>query len=265
MAQPEFISDVLTHWTGRNKTDEEAALILRKISDEEVLRLSYCPRYVQDDLKPQASMVCFTDVPLKFSAEHCGLFGRCGIAFRKDAMIAYGANPILYTTSMHLKRIRDIENLVARMKDLEKDREWRNEVEPYRFSEDETAALNEGLDFSQEYSYKNQDDKPYVTYYQREWRLPFNVLPFAGGNKPHEPGMSCFRSPEGLDYPIFKFARTDVAFLIVPRAVQSVVADTARAKNWKLRIFEDEVPASRPLSRLARVWQRLQKAFRRLC
>jgi hypothetical protein len=241
MTHNEFISDTLTHWTGRKKTDEEAAHILKAICEEEVLRLTHCPRYVQPDLKPCASMVCFTDVPLRFSAEHCGLFGRCGIGFRKDAMIAHGANPVLYTTSRHLARIQHIETLLATMRDFEKDRGWRKELEPYRFTEDETIALMEVIDFLQEYSYKNEDDKPYVTYYQREWRLPFNVLPFAGGTKLHEPGMSSFYIRDDVSYPIFRFATTDVAFLVVPRAVRDSVSDIARAKSWDLKLFEDEI------------------------
>ncbi len=137
-------------------------------------------------------MVCFTDLPLSFSAEHCSKFGRCGIGFRKDAMIAYGANPVFYTTSKHLARIQHIETLLATMKELEKDREWKNAIEKYPFSEDETVALMEVLEFLEEYSYKNEDDGPYLHYYQREWRLPLGILPFAGDNKPLEPGMSCF-------------------------------------------------------------------------
>jgi len=241
MAHSEFISDTLTHWTGRKKTDEEAAQILKAICEEGVLRLTHCPRYVQPDLKPSASMVCFTDVPLRFSSEHCDVFGRCGIGFRKDAMIAYGANPVLYTTSEHLARIKHIEGLLARMKDLEKDREWREEVEPYRFTEDETVALMEVVDFLQEYAYRNEDDRDYVTYYQREWRLPFNVLPFAGDTKRHGPGMSSFYIRNGTSYPIFKFASTDVVFLVVPRAVRDTLSDIARAKSWDLKVFEDEI------------------------
>jgi hypothetical protein len=87
MAVSNYVGDALVHWTGRKKTDEEAVAILKAICEESVLRLTYCPRYVQPDLNPKASMVCFTDVPLKLSAEHCRQFGRCGIGFHKTAMI----------------------------------------------------------------------------------------------------------------------------------------------------------------------------------
>jgi hypothetical protein len=243
VAHSQYISDSLIHWTGRKKSDEAALQILKTICKESILRLTYCPRYVQQDLRPSASMVCFTDIPLRFSGEHCGLFGQCGIAFQKSAMIAYGANPVFYTTSKHLARIKHIDTLVAGMRELEKDREWKEEVEPYRFTEDETIALMEVTDFQQEYSYENKDDVPYVTYYQREWRLPFNILPFAGDDKPHEPGMSCFYSRDGKSYPIFKFRSADVAFLVVPRAYQETVSELARDIGCKVRIFEDDVDA----------------------
>jgi len=241
MTDRDYVSDFLVHWTGRNKSDETAAQILKTICEESVLRLTHCPRYVQGDLKPYASMVCFTDIPLKVSSEHCGRFGRCGIGFRKDAMIAYGANPVFYTTSRHLARIRHLEALLARMKDFEKDREWREELEQYRFTEDETIALTEITDFHQEYSYKNDDNTPYVTYYQREWRLPFSSLPFAGAGKSHESGMSSFYIRDGESYPIFKFGSSDVAFLVVPRAFQGIVSDLVQRTGWEIRVFEDEV------------------------
>ena len=243
MAHSEYISDSLIHWTGRKKSDEVAVQILKTICEECILRLTYCPRYVQQDFKPSASMVCFTDIPLRFSGEHCGLFRRCGIAFHKNAMIAYGANPVLYTTSKHLTRIKHIDALLARMRDLEKDRDWKDEVEPYPFTEDETIALMEVADFLQEYAYRNEDDVPHVTYYQREWRLPFNILPFAGAGEPHEPGMSCFYSRDNTSYAIFKFRSADVAFLVVPRAYQETVSEVARGIGCEVRVFEDEVDA----------------------
>jgi hypothetical protein len=156
-------------------------------------------------------------------------------------MIEYGANPVFYTTSRHLARIKHIESLLARMREFEKDREWREAVEPYQFTEDETVALMEVMDFLQAYSYKNNDDAEYLTYYQREWRLRFNILPFAGSQKPHDPGFSCFYIRGGVSYPIFKFADGDVAFLLGPGAYEEKVAELARSIGCGVKVFEDEV------------------------
>lgn len=238
---PQYLNETLIHWTGRAKSDSEAFEALEAICNERILRLSYCPSYVQVDFKKGTSMVCFTEVPLEHCDEHCARFGKFGLAFCKQAMIEYGTNPVLYTTAKHLERIKHIGSLLERMKDLEKDREWRQELEPYQFTEDETVAMLEVMGLLQEYSYKNADGTDYVTYYQREWRLTFNVLPFAGDNLPHAPGMSCFYSRNGISYPIFKFTESDVQYLIVPEVYESRAAHLAKSIGCDLKIYEREV------------------------
>lgn len=233
-----YINDELVHWTGRSQTDENAMQALESICDEHILRLSYCPNYVQEEYKPESAMVCFTDIPLRYAKEHCAKFGKFGIGFNKERMIEYGANPALYTTGLHFDRIRKLSDLLARMEDLEKDREWKDPVEPFSFTEDETVAFQEVTDFLQEYSYKNNDSCDYVTYYQREWRLTFRSLPFAGGTKPHEPGMSCFYIRGGKSYNIFKFDQNDVEFIVVPLRHLKDGRKLSKKMNCKLKIYE---------------------------
>lgn len=211
-----YINNELVHWTGRNVSNDVAFKTLSSICEEEVLRLTFCPRYVQDKFRPDTAMVCFTDVPLRYSREHCGIFGRFGIAFHKQKMIEYGANPVFYTTGQHLQRIKEIAELTAELYEYYRDREWREDFESYQFTDAQFLSLHETTEFSQEYSYKNADEANYVTYYQREWRLTFNSLDFAGGSSPHLPGKSCFYIRGGNSYQIFKFAAADVAYLIVP-------------------------------------------------
>lgn len=192
-----YVNNTLVHWTGRGQTASDALSALTSICDEKLLRLSYYPNYVSEEYDKKSAMVCFTDIPLWHAKEHCRRFGKFGIGFKKEKMIGYGANPALYTTAQHFSRIKQLSVLLERMEDLEKDREWKEEVEPYNFTEDETVAFQEVTDFLQEYSYKSQDHSEYVTYYQREWRLTFRSLPFAGENKPQNPGMSCFYTRNG--------------------------------------------------------------------
>lgn len=243
MKSRNYVNDELVHWTGRGKPDKEAFEILRTICDEETLRLSYCPNYVSPDFEKKSSMVCFTDIPLKHSREHCRKFGRVGIGFKKSSMIQYGANPVLYTTGIHFDRIKLIGSLLDRMKDMEKDREWRQEMESYIFTEDETLALLEVTEFLQEYAYKNQDLSDYVTYYQREWRLAFRSLPFAGDRQPQLPGMSCIYIREGQSHLIFKFARVDVEFIVVPIRFWFKAREIAKYLGCKLKIYEFVVGA----------------------
>jgi len=124
MKSRKYINDVLVHWTGRNQTDESAMHALTSICDEMILRLSYCPNYVHEEYKRESAMVCFTDIPLSFAKEHCAKFEKFGIGFKKQKMIGYGANPALYTTGKHFDRIKKLAELLARMEDLEKDKEW---------------------------------------------------------------------------------------------------------------------------------------------
>lgn len=236
-----YINSSLIHWTGRAKNQDAACSILENICREQILRLTYCPTYVQESLKPRVAMACFTDIPLDHSREHCSKFGQFGLAFNKQKMIEYGANPVLYTTGRHLDRIRNISNLLERMKDLEKDREWRSEVEPFNFSLDETTALIEVLGLLQEYSYKNDDGTDYVTYFQREWRLTFEVLPFAGGNTEHIPGMSSFYVREGISYGVFKFDKSDIEYIIAPAGYEKRALDAASMLGCNVKTYESEV------------------------
>ena len=236
-----YISNTLIHWTGRGQKDSDAMEALSLICDEEILRLSYCPNYVSEEYEPKSAMVCFTDIPLWHAKEHCKVFGRFGIGFKKDKMIEYGANPALYTTGNHFDRIKKLAELLARMENLEKDREWKEDLETYNFTEDETLALQEVTDFLQEYSYKNSDYSDYVTYYQREWRLTFRSLPFAGGNKTQEPGMSCFYIRNGKSYSNVKFCSSDIEYIVVPFKYWLQGRKISKKTGGKLKIYEFSV------------------------
>jgi hypothetical protein len=236
-----YINNTLVHWTGRSQKDSDAMKALSCICEEEILRLSYCPNYVSEGYEPKSAMVCFTDIPLWHAKENCKIFGRFGIGFNKNKMIEYGANPALYTTGKHFQRIRKLADLLARMEDLEKDRECKEESESYNFTEDETVAFQEVTDFLQEYSYKDNDYSDYVTYYQREWRLTFRSLLFAGGNKTQEPGMSCFYIRDAKSYSNVKFCKDDVEYIVVPLKYWLKGRKLSKSMGCKLRVYEFSV------------------------
>lgn len=233
-----YINNTLVHWTGRNQESLDALAALTAICNEQLLRLSYCPNYVSDGYDKKSAMVCFTDIPLWHAKEHCQKFGKFGIGFKKNKMIGYGANPALYTTSEHFLRIKKLSGLLERMEDLEKDREYRNDVEPYSFTEDEVVSFQEVTDFLQEYSHKGKDYFDYVTYYQREWRLTFRSLPFASGIKLQEPGMSSFYCRDGKSYSTFKFSTNDIDYIVVPWRYWLQSRKLARKMNCKLKVYE---------------------------
>lgn len=155
--------------------------------------------------------------------------------------MAYGANPVLYTTKQHFNRILSLADLQDKMVDLEKDREWKEPRDAYSFSEDETWALLQMLSFLQDYAYKGRDDEDAINYMQREWRLTFNSLPFASGDEEQRPGMSCFYVRNGQNYLTVAFSNEDVAYLIVPRTFETDARAIANDLGCEIKIYEDEV------------------------
>jgi hypothetical protein len=131
--------------------------------------------------------------------------------------------------------------LAADLYEHYRDREWKEDFERYQFTDEQFLALHETTEFTQEYSYKNSDEANYLTYYQREWRLTFNSFPFAGGNKPHEPGTSCFYHRNGRSYQIFKFSPNDVEYLIVPLRYFLRARKLAKKLPCKVKIYEFSV------------------------
>lgn len=124
------ISSLLTHWVGKNcTTDEERYdILLKKILAPRELLFSYNPipfssKYGGLRTKNVwgAEMVCFTDMPLSMSEEHCKKYSRFGVAFRKAPLanclvcpVAYTLNPFiseaysfLYQTALGLKHVTD--------------------------------------------------------------------------------------------------------------------------------------------------------------
>jgi len=80
-----------------------------------------------------------------------------------------------------------------------------------------------------------------VTYYQREWRLTFRSLPFAGGSNPHIPGTSSFYIKDTKSYSIFKFKPDDVEFIIVPYKFKESGKKLAEKLGCRLKIYETSV------------------------
>jgi hypothetical protein len=238
MRQPDFVSETLVHWTGRAASPLEAFDRLRSICESMRLRMPFCQTHAVGISGERIRMVCFTDVPLAFAAPHCEAFGSVGIGFKKQAMINFGAAPVLYTPSKHDGRVLAIKSLLATMRDMEKDREWKADLEPYHFSEDETLALRDIIGLTQEYSHAHVGSAPSINYYQREWRLLFDTLPFAGDQTPQNPGMTCF---DGQGNATVAFASSDVDWLIVPRAYEARAIPLATPLGCEVRIFEDTV------------------------
>jgi hypothetical protein len=114
-----YVSDELTHLTGRGKSDEDAYGALLSILRSGTLRHSgeATPHGTFPDnplgggvaWSPaadliahemfKADIVCFCDIPVPDLAIHAGKYSRFGLAFPKTFLLAKGAAPVFYVAS----------------------------------------------------------------------------------------------------------------------------------------------------------------------
>lgn len=248
---PEFISNTLTHWTGRDKPDAEAFGIIEKIINTRKLLLTYCPNYprLPENRQIKTMMVCFTDIPLHLSQEHCARFGKFGIGFSKNKMIQYGANPVLYTTREMNERVEKFISLIGRLQSEEVDREWRDATlnddvgDRYQFSSEQFFAMFELAGFMQNYQYSDTS----IDYYQREWRINYETLPKALGMEPQDtPGQGAIHGSIGEG----KRKRTacsmlidlgDIDYIVAPREYELQARNLTNGLRAEVKVYEDEV------------------------
>lgn len=242
----EYINQSLMHWTARGKKEKESFEVLKMIINEGFLQLSYSPNYGTPPANPdeydplndrRTIMACFTDLPLQFSKTFCEKFGHFGIGFKKETMITYGANPVMYTTNNHLHRIREINDLINKLLKKEMDRGWREELEPYQFTSDQLYALNEIFGFTQEFSYRNRDEN----YFQREWRINYETLQNTRNGIAELPGYGRVKGLRGRDLKFeMKFDIADIDFLVVPRRFRKEILKLGFSSD-QVKIYEVEV------------------------
>lgn len=214
-----YISDYLIHWTGINKKthkfdDNEGARVLTLISSNCELLLSANPiHWFHRWFFVGARMVCFTDVPLAHSAQHCSRYGRFGIAFHKLKIMNKGAQPVFYASHAS-KTDMDIINKFLQ------DEQDKPTIKPNVFH-----ALHRHFYFVQRLS-DGLADRHDTFYYEREWRLGAQSLLTEQENikrrqkarlsqepiNPRYVGLRVVR--DGKEF--FSFEEKDVAFLIVP-------------------------------------------------
>ena len=234
----DYINNTLVHWTGREKDDDSAFDVLKSIVNNQMLWLTPAPNFGSTIPEKETMMICFTDIPLKFSKEHCSLFGKFGVGFKKENFINYGANPVQYLTSVHNNRISEVNTLINELLQKNVDREWKKEMEKYQFSEEQLYSLLELFGFTQEYKYNNN----HINYYQREWRIDYQTLtPKIGGN-PTIPGQSGLRGNiSGKFRCEMKFAIEDIDYIVLPKSHYKRRNEILDNVNCEVKIYEVEV------------------------
>lgn len=163
--RPEHISEYLTHWTGRDKSNDGAFKTLKIIIETNELKFSSNLVSFPDNINTVTNlMICFTDTPIKHSKEHCNKYGSFGISFNKDKLINYGANPVLYL--MDNRKSYYFYLL-----------EFTETIRIYTDNQ-QKLLLNWFRSVMQPYNTKPDDNKHTPEYFEREWRISGRVLPF---------------------------------------------------------------------------------------
>jgi hypothetical protein len=255
------MADYLLHFTGRKTIKDPAAAFetLKSICTNNELWMFPCPTFKGEPWRKDVRMTCLTDIKLSDCNQHSAVFGQFVVGFNLDKLKAYGATPVFYATEQYYERIKGLTALVDRMKESEKDREWRivpgNEPEdgieskeeielreklgPYQFTEDETVSLMILSGLLQEYTHKRKDTRN--QHQQREWRIIFDALKFASGSTDPEPGMSCVQKVAGKDVWYMKFDPDDIEFFVVPRSHEEQGRKLATQIGKPFKILEKEL------------------------
>jgi hypothetical protein len=202
----------LLHFTGRVGTDDDAYKILKMILDTSELLMSYCPIFTKEAFEKSFMMVCLTDPEKVDRIKHQELFGNFAIAFKSEPMIKYGANPVLYVTTKNFVHIKSQIGMLKKFEDLNKDKEWKEEVEPYQFTHDELLSFYFAVGLSQELEYKGEKDN----YFQSEWRILYQPKLFSGHDKSNKSGMIRPSSLNGKNVGYLKFDKQDISYILVP-------------------------------------------------
>lgn len=233
-----YVSNYLIHWTGKDGDEKGFNTLLDIMRDNRLkfgtnefvrLGLSASVAEVRDE------MICFTDVPIRHSHEHCKKYGKFGIAFDKQFLIRKGAQPVFYYTP---SAEPDVKKII------------RFTIEPGETTvipPDIMRALRRHFYFSQPYS----DDRivsPYAFYYEREWRLGKQNLDENFG----EDGIVSKRKFAGDVRPLgklisddkdayFPFKVSDISFVVVPRVFEAKLRDALPMRQLCIKCREDFV------------------------
>lgn len=229
-----YISNYLIHWTGKDG-DERGANVLSAIASTLRLLLSYNRLHVFDlSHEIHEKMVCFTDVPLRHSSEHCNRYGKFGIALHKLKLMNVGAQPVFYAS--HACK-HDMDKIFGFLQAKSQQTTLPNGL---------FQALHRHFYFIQRLS-DGRADRDDTFYYEREWRLGAqSLVPKETLRRPNakyrskQEGYQHYTGElvtEG-DKSYFAFAKNDVAFLIAPRDRHATVENPNR---FRIEAYEDLV------------------------
>jgi len=204
-----YISDYLIHWVGKGKSPEERVSVLSEIATTCRLRLSKNELFFNGSLGIDERMVCFTDVPLAHSEQHCAKYSPFGIAFHKVRLMGKGAQPVFYFTHIFKRDMGKIYRFVL------------DQINNPTLDPRVVEALHRHFYFMKEFA-QERADRHDTAYYEREWRIGELCLRPKGQDEgkwyleqdwcPPTLGTLLI---EG-DKAYFEFEKDDVKFLVAP-------------------------------------------------
>lgn len=170
--KPKYISKILWHFTGYEKSEIKAFKTLNKILKDKILAISLKQEKVvmpSGDERIGHKCSCTCDIPLEDLAIHMIRYGEFGIGFKKENAITEGHfNPILYLHNDHFLK-KKCEDLIKEIETADKSYKLKNKIQYFLTllgSYIKSSDLNGDL-----YNDKKIDNAQLNNfYYEKEWR-----------------------------------------------------------------------------------------------
>lgn len=192
-----YVSKELTHFVGRHKPEEERFQLLIEIIQSGEILPPVSESFSKVTLYPQESsleamispaMVCFADIPINDLSLHMEKYSNFGIAFKKDYLVKYGANPVLYvvqngkadeTGKTRDMRYRYYLKQYARLKEEIRKLSTVEEMNGIKelFTELDQFLMEDMFSYIKPFDALKSDADEDNYYLEREWRIIGN-LPF---------------------------------------------------------------------------------------
>jgi len=161
---------------------------------------------------PQRLIICFTELKLSEVDVHTQQYGKLGIGFHKNFLMACGANPVFYVQSKEQGIVNTNLKIIEELKDFLGD-------------EPKNMRAIKGLEVLQSYIKPMEDENGYH-YNEMEWRIVY--AKYNDTDLPH-----CFKEKRLI------FSPSEVSLLVFPNedVRKSALVDSELKKK-----FEEHMP-----------------------
>jgi len=198
-----YVSKELTHFVGRHKPEYERFRLLMDIIQSGWIlpgpftngqtynvQLHETEKDLEKMILPQ--MVCFADIPINDLSLHMEKYSNFGIAFKKDYLVQYGANPVLYVTQNGQMEGKDVTREKWFLDHLKKYALLKEKIQTFGmqnggkeinelFLEIDQFLMKDLFAYLKPFDSSKNDADEDNYYLEREWRIIGN-LPFSQSN-----------------------------------------------------------------------------------